>query len=930
MILVGNRRGGAANLAQHLMNVRENDHVHIHELRGFISSDLDGAFHEAYGISRGTRCKKFLYSLSLSPPETEDVPIEAFEAVIDQIEQRLGFAGQPRAIVFHEKKGRRHAHCVWSRINSNTMTAIDPFEDKLALKGIARSLFEEHQWDMPDGFKRREDADPFNYSHAEHSQAKRIKRDPKELKRIFVECWQTSDSRTAFTHALQEHGLVLARGDRRGHVAVDANGEVYSVSRWVGVKAKEVRVRLGKVDDLPNVEAAIAKHITSHNESAASSESKAKYDLLIRSIEKQRDVLVVRHRKERSTLENHLAARRIVETKARANRLPVGLKAVWFKLSGQYEPLRTQIENEAHSCDLRDRTEYQGLITRQLSERRKLQRDHETALAEAQYIPPVQTLDLDPAQGLVLPVDPDAQSDKAKVNRDPIYVLDILNRHKEYFTRRDVIRKLTDHISDPFEVGNAIDTVLKSPKIVKVQPDDKSDSKTLYTTRDMIAVKASIWQCADSLAQSKGKAIAKRHINDAVKSQNNNLHAKFGSTLSEQQERAICHCLKPEHLSAVVGLAGAGKSTMLSAVKQAYECSGYNVRGAALSGKAADGLESASGIECRTLASLELSWKNGYGKLTNKDVLIIDEAGMVASRQLLRILNEVKDSGARIILVGDPEQLQPINAGTPFKEIVNQIGAARLSEIHRQTEDWQKQASFDLAEGRIEQALDAYEVRGHVKSLPNTQAAIVNLVEDYLLDVEINGANSSRLALAHRRKDVHAINQAIRVARCASGELSDECLYDTTYGKRAFSVGDRLVFTRNDRDLGVRNGLFGMVQSVSKDRITVLLDADGDQDRRFVSINPNLYPHFDHGYASTIHRSQGATIDRTFVLGSKGLDQHLTYVAMTRHKRGAKLYGDRDILQKLQRCVVNKFPVYRGLKPPLCNRQKRSVTLKFH
>ncbi len=118
MILVGNRRGGAANLARHLMNMVENDHVHIHEVRGFVAGDLEGAYHEAFGISRGTRCQKFLYSLSLSPPKAENVPVVVFEAAIEEIERKLGFVGQPRTIVFHEKKGRRHAHCALQKYST--------------------------------------------------------------------------------------------------------------------------------------------------------------------------------------------------------------------------------------------------------------------------------------------------------------------------------------------------------------------------------------------------------------------------------------------------------------------------------------------------------------------------------------------------------------------------------------------------------------------------------------------------------------------------------------------------------------------------------------------------------------------------------------------------------------------------------------------
>ncbi|MEM8579694.1 MAG: hypothetical protein AAGF50_00665 [Pseudomonadota bacterium] len=122
MILKASERGYAANLATHLMNTQDNEHVELHELRGFVADDLHGAFKEVDAISRGTRCKNFLFSLSLSPPQQESVPAEVFEAAIEQIEQRLGLRGQPRAIVFHKKEGRRHAHAVWSRIDATEMT----------------------------------------------------------------------------------------------------------------------------------------------------------------------------------------------------------------------------------------------------------------------------------------------------------------------------------------------------------------------------------------------------------------------------------------------------------------------------------------------------------------------------------------------------------------------------------------------------------------------------------------------------------------------------------------------------------------------------------------------------------------------------------------------------------------------------------------
>ena len=217
------------------------------------------------------------------------------------------------------------------------------------------------------------------------------------------------------------------------------------------------------------------------------------------------------------------------------------------------------------------------------------------------------------------------------------------------------------------------------------------------------------------------------------------------------------------------------------------------MHGAALSGKAADGLEQASNIKSRTLASWARSWEQGYSLLTANDVLVVDEAGMIGSKQLLRFVKEIRRSGAKLLLVGDPEQLQPINAGRPFKEICETIKTARLTEIHRQKEDWQKQASLDLAEGRMNDAIEAYRTRGNVIETADTDSAILRLAEDYMADFELNGDTVSRLALAHRRKDVHAINQTIRAYRKSSGELMDEILVKTDHGKRAFAKGDRIV-----------------------------------------------------------------------------------------------------------------------------------------
>ena len=951
MILVGNRRGGSSELAAHLLNVEDNEHVELHEVRGFVANDLKSALHEAYGISRGTRCKKFLYSLSLSPPQEANVPVEVFETAIERIEQKLGFGGQPRAIVFHEKHGRRHAHVVWSRIRSDTMIAIDPYKDKQALQSIARELFLEHQWELPAGFNHKEDTDPLNYSHAEHSQAKRAKRDPKDIKRIFQQCWKQSDTRDTFAYALKEHGFVLARGDRRGFVAVDYQGEIYSVARYAGVKAKDLRARFGSLDGLPSVEAAIQQFVSSQhnadrykdtdtNHTKQAHPDAFKVEMQLADLEQTRIHMVERHRDARTLLDQTQQKRHIAEVRARSESLPTGFKAVWFKLSGQYKNLIQAHQLQAEQCESRDRLERQNLIESQLGERRNLQKQifsTEETLKQLESNQS-QTLVVDPERAFVIPPDLDALSIKDKVNQNAVYILEVLTDKQESFTRNDILRSLAQYIDDPLKLGSALETVWRSAELVTIEADhahdqiDKSNvgqqyrkldnsninaqfqkhgsrhakANQRYSTHSFQKLKHKLEDMVLELSNSPSTFVSKSNINAAIKQQNNALRTQINTTLSQQQEAAITHGLNDKQLTAIVGLAGTGKSTILSAVKTALERQGYHVHGAALSGKAADGLEQASLIKSRTLASWMRSWDQGNGLLTSNDVLVIDEAGMIGTKQLLRFVKEAKRSGAKLLLVGDPEQLQPINAGTPFKDICQTINPAKLTEIHRQKEDWQKQASLDLAEQRIGEALKAYELHDKVVATRDTSAAILRLVEDYMVDLELNENRTSRIALAHRRKDVHAINQAIRIQRKVAGDLQkvDEILIQTDHGKRAFAKGDRIVFTKNDKALGVRNGMLGTVKAIAEATETngakeLIVHIDGKPNKTII-IDPSNYASIDHGYATTIHKSQGVTVDRAFVLGSPTMDRHLTYVAMTRQKEDCKLYGAEKNLNKIK------------------------------
>ena len=387
MILIGNQRGGANDLAQHLLK-QENEHVDVYELRGFVSGNLTGALNEAYAISRATRCKQFLFSLSLNPPPDAQVSTQDFEQAISKVEDKLGLKDQPRAIVFHEKEGRRHCHAVWSRINADEMKAVQLSHSKRKLQSVARDLFLEHGWDMPPGLRNPLDRNPKNFTLEEWQQAKRIKKDPREIKATLQHCWQASDSRKAFAAALEERGYKLAKGDRRGFVAVDRLGEVYAVARWVGIKTKAVRERLGDENDgqLPTVDAckqAFANQIGQRLE-----ELKAEQDRLAElqraQANAQRKAMVDRHRHARRQLKAAQQTRRDQEVTARQARYNKGLLGLWDRLTGTHSRIKTRNEHETLQAHERDRKEKDTLIFTQLEERQKLQQHLRQASAERQ------------------------------------------------------------------------------------------------------------------------------------------------------------------------------------------------------------------------------------------------------------------------------------------------------------------------------------------------------------------------------------------------------------------------------------------------------------------------------------------------------------------------------------------------------------------
>ncbi len=376
MILKGSVRGSARELASHLLNVSDNEHAEVYELRGFSSDDLTDAFIEAECVAKGTRCSKHLFSLSLNPPSDVSVSIQEFEDAVERIEAELALEDCPRAIVFHEKDGRRHCHAVWSRIDSREMKAVPMPFFKNRLMDISRDLYLEHDWNIPSGILDRSAKNPLNFNLAEWQQAQRTKQDPRLRKAVLRECWQGSDSKASFESALQSYGYLLAKGDRRGFVAVDIQGEVFSLSRDTGVKTKELTGKLGNPSTLPSVDEtkALVNARWTEKLQNLSEDLEAKQNRQRKPIKDKLHQLKKRQQQERQTLKAAQQSRWDKENEQRANRLPNGLGGIWSRLTGKYGKIRRQNEYEAWEALKRDEAERDGQISKHLEERQALQR----------------------------------------------------------------------------------------------------------------------------------------------------------------------------------------------------------------------------------------------------------------------------------------------------------------------------------------------------------------------------------------------------------------------------------------------------------------------------------------------------------------------------------------------------------------------------
>ena len=419
------------------------------------------------------------------------------------------------------------------------------------------------------------------------------------------------------------------------------------------------------------------------------------------------------------------------------------------------------------------------------------------------------------------------------------------------------------------------------------------DGYERFTTKELYKREQEIIESVDRGKDSKEHCVTDRSLLKAIPTKRPVKTEQIAAATHVTQGKGSVLC--------VSGRAGTGKTTMVGIARRAWEKEGYTVLGCALSGKAAGELSEGAKVKSVTIAKLIYDLDNPGRKdrltLDSKTVLVVDEAGMVGTRALHRLVMETERAGARLVLVGDERQLQSIDSGGGFAGLANRLGYAELKEITRQQDPEDRQAVYDLSNGNPGPALRSYASRGRLILGKDQADAMQHLVEDWGKDT---APLKDRLILSSTNVQAFALNQFCQDVRQKRGELGEASV--TVRDGVTVHVGDRVLFTRNDRRMGVHNGDLATVVRVTagdeennpEQAATVRVKLDNGRIRTvsLAKYDPN---DITLGYSVTTHKSQGATVNNAYVLLYGAMtDAQMAYVQASRARMVTRLYTTDD------------------------------------
>ncbi|MEN8237051.1 MAG: MobA/MobL family protein [Pseudomonadota bacterium] len=503
----------------------------------------------------------------------------------------------------------------------------------------------------------------------------------------------------------------------------------------------------------------------------------------------------------------------------------------------------------------------------------------------------------------------------------------------------EIERKFTAELEE--NASKLSDIVLTTDAASSLGSDVRG--REIYTAKGLQEQEEKIVANVETLLARSTKQVQLTAVERCIAKQEKQLSKQSGNKiqLSQEQTAAVEFLTTGPDVRVMIGRTGTGKTTIMAPVVRAYENAGYRVLGTAFQGKTTENMQRDIGINSHTIDFFNYRWKKyrnyseliakkrirgvtkdkalqkmqGYAQynLTAKDVVVVDEANMIDMNRWSILLDEVASKGAKLLVIQDPNQIKAVGRGDVGRVLLEQSEATELTEIYRQRIDWQKQASQALNQHDVERGLAPYIDNGRVVLKEEAESAKWHLIEAYVRDHREN-ANSTKLAMAYTNKDVMDLNLGIRSQFKALGLLSG---HFEIHG-REFSIGDRVTFKENDNigiyvrekfslahffkapSHGVKNGTLGSITGYNtrSGAITVL-----DDNGRSLVFNPAGYDKIDYGYAITVNKSEGDTVDRSYLFLDPLMNANSLLVGMTRHRDDLFVAAAKDHFPEMKDLV---------------------------
>jgi hypothetical protein len=466
--------------------------------------------------------------------------------------------------------------------------------------------------------------------------------------------------------------------------------------------------------------------------------------------------------------------------------------------------------------------------------------------------------------------------------RDAGDVLEIMTKQRSTFTAKQLENALGKQIKSELGRAQFADEILNHAEAVHLA--EKPGGPTVrYSTRGVLEAELHVLRAGQGLAGSNRHA-----VNDGDRAAV--LNSERFDGITREQARAFSHATGPEGLAIIDGQAGTGKSYTIAAIREAYERSGYGVIGLAPTNTVAQDLRNDGFGHAATIHSELFALNNGRTSWTNRTAVVVDEAAMLDTKLMAMVTAYAHDTDAKLILVGDDRQLSSIDRGGMFGALKDRHGAAALTEVKRQHKIDERRAAEMMAEGNYSDALNIYQDKGAIHWTRTQGEARAELVAQWAKDSAAK-PDKTRFVFAYTNDDVQQLNAALRAVRQERGELGQDQELATAHGRLGFAAGDRIQFTGTEKKAGILNGAGGTIEAIHGTHLAVKLDGRAG---KTINFDAASFDQFRLGYAGTIYRGQGRTLDQTYLCHSEHWRSAASYVALTRHRDKAELFVARN------------------------------------